>query len=71
MTSALKHCGVEIDNSYDLSDNERAWIEFIRLCAGERDPAPTLQRVQKLRLLLNPAVEHSQSGFERTRRLFA
>jgi len=60
MTSTLKHGDIRIDNSCDLSENERAWIEFIRLCSQGRDPAPTLQRVQKLRLLLNPGLEHSQ-----------
>lgn len=33
----------------DLSENERAWIGFIRLVSMDSDPAPTLSRVQSLR----------------------
>lgn len=36
----------------DLSDNERAWIGFIRLISKDTDPAPTLARVQGVRLAL-------------------
>ena len=32
-----------------ITDNERAWIEFIWLASGDTDPAPTLDRVQRLR----------------------
>ncbi|MFZ2101426.1 MAG: hypothetical protein WAU86_12765, partial [Oricola sp.] len=38
---------------WEFTENERAWIEFIRLSSCESDPVPTLQRVQKLRLILN------------------
>ena len=33
----------------DLTDNERAWLEFLRMVGNGRDPRPTLRRVQLLR----------------------
>ena len=36
-----------------LSDNEKAWIEFIRVISGGRDPNITPERVRKLRELLD------------------
>lgn len=36
----------------EISPNELAWIEFIRLASGDTDPPPTLMRVQALRRLL-------------------
>ena len=35
-----------------LSDNEIAWIEFLRLLSHDRVPSPTLAAVQALRLTL-------------------
>ncbi|MGM0743528.1 MAG: hypothetical protein ACQEVT_18380 [Pseudomonadota bacterium] len=32
-----------------LIENERAWLEFLRVISLDRDPAPTLRRVQVLR----------------------
>jgi len=32
-----------------LTANERAWIRFLRDISLDRDPAPTLRRVQLLR----------------------
>lgn len=32
----------------ELTENERAWIEFIRLVSRDQDPKPTLERVQQL-----------------------
>jgi len=42
--------------SMTLTANERAWIDFLRLIAEDRDPAPTLRAVQALRqeLLARP-----------------
>lgn len=37
-----------------LTDNERAWLEFLRLISDGRDPGPTLRRVQLLRRLCAP-----------------
>ena len=33
----------------DLTENERAWVGFLRLITQDKDPAPTLARVQALR----------------------
>lgn len=33
----------------DLTENERSWLEFLRMISLESDPAPTLRRVQLLR----------------------
>jgi hypothetical protein len=33
----------------DLTDNEVAWVEFLRMISNGRDPRPTLRRVQLLR----------------------
>ena len=35
-----------------LTENERAWVGFLRLIAEDNDPAPTLARVQALRIAL-------------------
>lgn len=34
----------------DLSENERAWIGFLRALSGGSDPPPSLLAVQRLRL---------------------
>ncbi len=36
-----------------LSENERAWIELIRVISGGRDPKPSLSRVRALRELVD------------------
>lgn len=43
-------CG---DRGFDrpISDNERVWLEVIRLASWDSDPAPTFERVQRLRLI--------------------
>jgi len=33
----------------DLTENERAWLQFLRMISLGRNPAPTLRRVQLLR----------------------
>jgi hypothetical protein len=33
----------------ELTDNEVAWMEFLRMISNGRDPRPTLRRVQLLR----------------------
>lgn len=38
-----------------LSENEKAWIEFIRVISCGRDPAPTPARVRALREILDDA----------------
>ena len=38
-----------------LTANERFWLEVIRLSSWDTDPPPTLERVQKLRQVFEPA----------------
>lgn len=33
----------------EITPNERFWLEVIRLASWDSDPAPTLERAQKLR----------------------
>ena len=40
--------------SRPLTENELAWIDFLRLLSNDGDPAPTLARVQALRHILAP-----------------
>lgn len=35
----------------EITPNERFWLETIRLASRDADPIPTLERVQKLRLI--------------------
>jgi len=35
-----------------ITDNEFAWVTFIRDCSDDQDPAPTLFAVQQLRRAL-------------------
>jgi len=37
-----------------ITDNEKAWIEFIRLASYDTDPSPTLKSVQALRQIFMP-----------------
>lgn len=37
----------------ELSQNEKAWIEMIRVISNGTDPAITVERVQDLRALLD------------------
>ena len=38
---------------HQLSENEKGWIEFIRIISGGRDPRITPERVRKLREILD------------------
>lgn len=38
-----------------LTPNERFWLEVIRLASWDSDPAPTLELVQELRRIFEPA----------------
>lgn len=49
MTDALK--SIFHPEHEDLTENERAWVGFLRLITQDTDPAPTLARVQALRCL--------------------
>jgi len=47
----------------DLTENERAWVGFLRLITQDIDPAPTLARVQALRCVFS---ESHSSGEDRS-----
>lgn len=36
-----------------ITENERHWIEVIRLASGDGDPPPTLRRTQALRQIFS------------------
>lgn len=40
-------------NAYhrEITPNEHFWLEVIRLASWDSDPAPTLEKVQKLRMI--------------------
>jgi len=44
---------LELRNNAQLTENEKAWIEFIRVISNGRDPGITVKRVQALRELLD------------------
>lgn len=35
----------------EITPNERFWLEVIRLASRDSEPAPTLEKVQKLRMI--------------------
>lgn len=43
--------GFRMPSDRPISDNEVAWIAFLRLVSRESDPAPTLTLVQAMRLV--------------------
>ncbi len=49
MTHIKIVAGMRLPGSHALTENEVAWVEFIRLASCETDPVPTLSRVQVLR----------------------
>jgi len=44
--------GVTLPGDGSLTENEMAWVEFIRLLSGGSDPAPTLVGINVLRQAL-------------------
>jgi len=46
----------------DLTENERAWVGFLRLLTNDTDPSPSLARIQAFRYALAQA---SKSESER------
>ena len=51
-TIAMSAAGFRLPSDQPISDNERAWIDFLRLVSCDSDPAPTLRIVQAMRLML-------------------
>jgi hypothetical protein len=43
--------GFRVPSDRTFSENEVAWIAFLRLASRESDPAPTLTLVQAIRLV--------------------
>lgn len=46
----------------DITENELAWIGFLREISGWSDPAPGLRAVQQLRLALRQVPPHTGLG---------
>ena len=49
--------GFRLTSERPISQNETAWIEFLRLASSDSDPAPTLRHVQAMRQLVGGCVE--------------
>ena len=47
--------GVRLPDDSSLTENERAWVEFIRLLSGGSDPAPIVAGIDVLRQALGYA----------------
>lgn len=43
-----------MNDQEELTINERAWLRFLRDISDDRDPKPTLRRVQLLRRICEP-----------------
>ena len=43
--------GFKLPSERPISQNERAWIDFLRLVSCDCDPAPNLRQVQTIRRL--------------------
>ena len=56
---------IEHRSNMTISENERAWIGFIRLASDDTDPAPTLESVQQLRqIFAGPQTRNGVPGHE-------
>ena len=44
--------GFKVPSDRTISQNERAWTDFLRLASRDSDPTPTLRCVQLLHLLI-------------------
>ena len=52
MSAALPSAPLSSPRAADFTQNERAWITFLRIITDDRDPPPTLARVQTMRRAL-------------------
>ena len=52
----MTHAKLRNDRPWDnpITENEKAWTEFIRLASYDSDPSPTLETVQALRQIFMP-----------------
>lgn len=49
---AISVVGFRLPSERPISQNEMAWIDFLRLVSCDSDPAPTLRLVQALRRVI-------------------
>ena len=54
MTARLVVDGFRLPDTAELTQNEVAWVGFIRVASKQTDPAPCLVGVQALRRALDP-----------------
>lgn len=52
MSGSFSGIGFCLPPDYPPTENELAWITFLRLLTDNRDPAPTLRLIQELRRIL-------------------
>lgn len=56
-TIAMSAAGFSLPSDQPISENERVWIDFLRLVSCDSDPALTLRCVQALRQLVGECVD--------------
>ncbi len=61
-TNAMSASGFRLPSDQPISENERAWIDFLRLVSCDSDPAPTLRCVQAMRQLVGECVNCEHAG---------
>ena len=54
--------GCRLPAADTLTENERAWVAFIRLASENRDPSPALVEAQTLQRLLGSRLRDSLQG---------
>lgn len=54
-TQDCTSAGFALPSDYQITENERAWVSFLRLVAGDTDPRPTLHLVQALQRAVREA----------------
>ena len=54
--------GFRLTTEQPISQNEQAWIEFLRLASSDSDPAPTLRLVQAMRRVFEDQVDMKGEG---------
>lgn len=54
MTACHVVAGFRLPDTGELTENEHAWVGFIRAASKQTDPAPYLVGVQALRRALDP-----------------
>ena len=65
-TNAMSAFGFKLPSDQPISENERAWIDFLRLVSCDSDPALTLRCVRALRQLFGECVNCESSVGKRS-----